>query len=93
MLLPGVATSCDAHLHDGVCSAHYGFVLHNRHQRAEHGSDICRYADAAAVDAHMSGTWPPLKHAWESAGFSTTPGSPDFDVQFFQETDVGFMSK
>ena len=41
----------------------------------------------------MTGTFPPLKKAWEADGFSTTPGSDDFDVQLFDETDVGFMSK
>ena len=56
-------------------------------------SGACRYKDQAAVDAHMSGVWPPLKEAWESKGFSTTPGSPDFDVQLYEEADVGFMSK
>ena len=61
---------------------------------------VRRYADGAALDAHMSGTWPPLKSAWEAAGFTTAPGtdSPDagltaFDVQVFDETDVGFMNK
>jgi hypothetical protein len=48
----------------------------------------------------MTGTWPPLKAAWEAAGFTTMPGTDSldagltaFDVQLFDETDVGFMTK
>ena len=59
-----------------------------------------RYADGPATDTHLANTWPPLKAALEAAGFSTTPGtdSPDagltaFDMQLYDETDVGFVSK